>query len=68
MAKLLIIKMANMSIKGSQDGRNILLHVNWNTNYEIAIFVNFSLIPLFHTGHESPESPRIDFFLIRGDS
>ena len=25
-------------------------------------------IPLFHTGHESPESPRIDFFLIRGDS
>ena len=24
------------------------------------------LIPLFHTGHESPESPRIDFFLIRG--
>ena len=21
---------------------------------------------LFHTGHESPESPRIDFFLIRG--
>ena len=26
------------------------------------------LIPLYHTGHESPESPRIDFFLIRGDS
>ena len=26
------------------------------------------VIPLFHTGHESPESPRIDFFLIRGDS
>ena len=26
------------------------------------------LIPLFHTGHESPDSPRIDFFLIRGDS
>ena len=26
------------------------------------------LIPLFHTGHELPESPRIDFFLIRGDS
>ena len=25
-------------------------------------------IPLFHTGHESPESPRIDCFLIRGDS
>ena len=25
------------------------------------------VIPLFHTGHESPESPRIDFFLIRGD-
>ena len=25
----------------------------------------FYLIPLFHTGHESP---RIDFFLIRGDS
>ena len=24
------------------------------------------IIPLFHTGHESPESPRIDFFLIRG--
>ena len=21
------------------------------------------LIPLFHTGHESPESPRIDFFI-----
>ena len=26
---------------------------------------NYYLIPLFHTGHESPESPRIDF-LIRG--
>ena len=26
------------------------------------------LIPLFHTGHESPELPRIDFLLIRGDS
>ena len=25
-------------------------------------------IPLFHTGHESPELPRIDFLLIRGDS
>ena len=24
------------------------------------------LIPLFYTGHESPESPRIDFLLIRG--
>ena len=24
------------------------------------------VIPLFHTGHESPESPRIDFLLIRG--
>ena len=24
------------------------------------------VIPLFHTGHESPESPRIDFFLIGG--
>ena len=23
------------------------------------------LIPLFYTGHESPESPRIDFFCIR---
>ena len=27
-----------------------------------------TLIPLFHTGHESPESPRIDFLLIRGNS
>ena len=27
--------MANMNIKGSRD-------VNWNTNYEIAIFVHFS--------------------------
>ena len=26
------------------------------------------IIPLFHTGHESPESPRIDFLFIRGDS
>ena len=26
------------------------------------------VIPLFHTGHESPELPRIDFLLIRGDS
>ena len=26
------------------------------------------VIPLFHTGHESPESPRIHFFLIRGHS
>ena len=24
------------------------------------------LIPLFHTGHESPESPRIDFFSYSG--
>ena len=24
------------------------------------------VIPLFHTGHESPESPRIDFILIWG--
>ena len=23
-------------------------------------------IPLFHTGHESPESPRIDFFSYSG--
>ena len=40
---LLIIKMDNMNIKGSQDGRIILLHVNWNMNYEIAIFVHFSV-------------------------
>ena len=26
------------------------------------------VLPLFHTGHESPELPRIDFLLIRGDS
>ena len=32
------------------------------------IFRVKSLIPLFHTGHESPELPRIDFLLIRGDS
>ena len=25
-----------------------------------------SFIPLFHTGHESPESPRIDFFSYSG--
>ena len=25
------------------------------------------LIPLFHTGHESRESPRIDFLLIQED-
>ena len=24
------------------------------------------IIPLFHTGHESPESPRIDFFSYSG--
>ena len=24
------------------------------------------VIPLFHTGHESPESTRIDFFLFGG--
>ena len=40
---LLIIKMVNMNIKSSQDGRIILLHVIWNTNYEIAIFVHFSV-------------------------
>ena len=28
--------MANMNIKGSR-------YVNWNTNYEIAIFVHFSV-------------------------
>ena len=28
--------------------------------------INPLLIPLFHTGHESPESPRIDFFLDSG--
>ena len=33
--KLLIIKMANMNIKGSQDGRIILLHVNRNIDDEI---------------------------------
>ena len=27
-----------------------------------------SVIPLFRKGHKSPESPWIDFFLIRGDS
>ena len=27
-----------------------------------------NVIPLFHTGHESPELSRIDFLLIRGDS
>ena len=26
------------------------------------------LIPLFHTGHKSPESPQIDFFIGGGDS
>ena len=26
----------------------------------------WSLIPLFHTGQESPESPRIDFFYTAG--
>ena len=33
-------------------------------NHKCAKYV----IPLFHTGHESPELPRIDFLLIRGDS
>ena len=37
--KLLIIKMANMNIKGSQDGRIILLHVNRNTDYEIVKYI-----------------------------
>ena len=27
----------------------------------------YSFIPLFHTGHETRESPRIGFLLIRGD-
>ena len=31
-----------------------------------ASLLSFLLIPLFHTGHESPELPRIDFLLIRG--
>ena len=40
-AKLLIIKMANMNIKGSQDGRIILLRVNRNTNYEIVLLIHY---------------------------
>ena len=35
--------------------------------FEIPIKPGVYVIPLFHTGHESPESPRIDFFWIRGD-
>ena len=31
-----VANMANMNIKGSRD-------VNWNTNYEIATFVHFSV-------------------------
>ena len=27
---------------------------------------NRDIIPLFHTGHETPELPQIDFFLFRG--
>ena len=39
-------------------------------NMKITDFIKnlWQLIPLFHTGYESPESPRIDFFLIGGDS
>ena len=33
-----------------------------------SIYDRLFLIPLFHTGHESPELPRIDFLLIRADS
>ena len=39
-----------------------------NQTKQIISRVASSVIPLFHTGHESPESPRIDFLLIRGDS
>ena len=38
-----------------------------NVNLFKGFTLNF-VIPLFHTGHESPELPRIDFLLIRGDS
>ena len=30
-------------------------------------FSNHSFIPLFHKGHESPESPRIEFFFYMGE-
>ena len=39
----LLKKMVNMNIKGSPGGRIIRLNVNWNTNYDIAIFVYFSV-------------------------
>ena len=40
------------------------------TGFTVQTWTYFAtfLIPLFHTGHKSPESPWIDFFLIRGDS
>ena len=41
--------------------------MRWSWWYT-ATALDWPVIPLFHTGHESPESPRIDFFLIRGDS
>ena len=40
------------------------LFVIYNKN--IIVNAERHQIPLFHTGHESPESPRVDFFLIRG--
>ena len=52
-----------------------LIHLQVSVLIELSLCFQFnpnlekeSVIPLFHTGHESPESPRIDFFLIRGDS
>ena len=55
---------------GSIDKRIVSLRrFYWVPNKLIGLFtLGFFeyLIPLFHTGHESPESPRIYFFLLGG--
>ena len=42
----------------------IEIDLTTSTNVHTSFYI--SVIPLFNTGHESPEPPRIDFFLIRG--
>ena len=49
------IKISLKSVRG-------LIHIS---NKEVSLG---QVLPLFHTGHESPESPQIDFLLILGDS
>ena len=52
-------------LSSTLDQRMPTMH-EYKSTAPYSIFFLRHLIPLFHTGHESPESPRIDFFLFGG--